>query len=224
MKASYLAELQSYASVMSCPLKLAIYWARWGIWTLIDSSGLKNIKYGILEIEMTEAVRVNETASIGDRTIGTTPLLRLIFQSDPAKSCTLSDAGQLEMTIGNVTMFCRDNEITSKMEKDILWIFMQFGEWEMHGPEVVITGDRLDGFQFKWNPKQLANPSENFEFIGALSSMFSRYYAVKTFGKEGVVQTEAEFTPDWFAPLVNGNTGAMPNIPIWRFVLQPNRS
>lgn len=55
-----------------------------------------------------------------------------------------------------------------------------------------------------------------------LSTMFSRYYAEHTLGDEGVVQTEAELIPDWFAPLMASDHKSEA-LPLWRFILQPNR-
>jgi hypothetical protein len=34
MKGEYLRSLKRYAAINSIPLRLAIYWARWGMWTL----------------------------------------------------------------------------------------------------------------------------------------------------------------------------------------------
>ena len=53
--------------------------------------------------------------------------------------------------------------------------------------------------------------------------MFSRYYAEQTIGKEGVIQTEADLMPDWFAPLVSTNCKSKA-LPLWRFIVQSNRA
>jgi hypothetical protein len=71
-----MARLSDYARAMGVPLKLALYWARWRIWTLLDSSDLKESD-GRLGIDMFDAVRLSELARVGDRSIGTTPPLKL---------------------------------------------------------------------------------------------------------------------------------------------------
>jgi hypothetical protein len=34
MRANLLQGLQAYAALMKCPLKIAVYWSRWNLWTL----------------------------------------------------------------------------------------------------------------------------------------------------------------------------------------------
>jgi hypothetical protein len=53
--------------------------------------------------------------------------------------------------------------------------------------------------------------------------MFSRPYATQTLAEEGVIQTEAELTPDWFAPLV-ASDHKRHHLPMWRFFIGPNRN
>jgi hypothetical protein len=52
--------------------------------------------------------------------------------------------------------------------------------------------------------------------------MFARHYAAQTLDEHKVVQTEAEMIPDWLRPLLAATPKNM-NLPLWRFVLQPNQ-
>jgi hypothetical protein len=213
-------QLKRYAVAMNCPLKFALYWARWRIWTLIDADDLTPIE-GKLAIDMFKAVPLNELAKLGDRMIGTKPPLKLRFIADTSKPRSLSLEGQVNLTIANAAVYSRDIEITNPVERNIVWIFMQFGEWDCGEPQAIMSGSEVSAIEFQWTPPERANECEEFEMIGTLSSMFSRYYATQTLREEGVVQTEAELTPDWFAPLVaSERSGALP---LWRFILQVNR-
>jgi hypothetical protein len=216
------ARLTSYAQVMAVPLKLAFYWARWGVWTLIDPADLKEVD-GKLGIDMFQALRLSELARLGDRTIGTTPPLKLRLVADRSKPRAVSPSGEVEYYIGNVAAFCDDKEVVNILEQSIVWIFMQFGEWECSEPRAILSGDQLDAIEFTWAPCERANPGQRFEMIGTLSTMFSRYYAEQTLGQEGVTQTEAAMIPNWFAPLVDTNYKSSA-LPLWRFILQPSRT
>jgi hypothetical protein len=214
--------LKRYASAMDCPLKFALYWARWRVWTLIDANDLV-LAEGKLTTNMFEAVRVNEMGRLGDRMIGTKPPLKLRLFADKSKPRSVSPEGEVNLTISHAATLSGDTEIADPVERDIAWIFMQFGDWESAGPEALMTGSDPDAIEFVWTPHERANEPEEFEMVGTLSSMFSRYYATQTLEDEGVVQTEARLTPGWFAPLVaHDQRSGM--LPLWRFILQANRS
>jgi hypothetical protein len=217
---TYVERLQEYAALMQCPLKFALYWARWRIWALIAPEDLA-LDGGKLSIDMMKAIRVSEMAALGDRTIGTKPSLRLRLLADRKKPRFVTDAGQADMTIAGVEFICADSKITDSVEKEIAWIFMQFGEWESSGPTAIMSGKDVEALEFEWKPRQRAN--EGFEMIGTLSSMFARYYASQTLDDTGVIQTEAEFTPGWLVPLISAD-GPSKGLPLWRFALRPKRN
>ena len=214
--------LKSYALAMNCPLKFALYWARWRIWTLVDADDLI-LTEEKLTIDMFKAAPMNEMGRLGDRTIGTKPPLKLRLFADKSKPRSISASGELALTVSHAAVFCGEAEITDPVERNIAWIFMEFGDWECGEPQVAMgDDDQVRAIEFQWTPRERLNEHEAFELIGTLSSMFSRYYATKTLGEDGVLQTEAELTPDWFAPLVaNDQKGSA--LPLWRFNLQTAR-
>jgi hypothetical protein len=174
--APYVQQLQDYAVATQCPLKFAVYWARWGTWTLVAPEALV-WKGNKLTIEMPMAMAASEMGELGDRTIGTRPPLRLRFFADREKPRHRVGLGQVAMTIAGAAMFSDETEILDPIEKQTAWIFMQFGDWQMEGPTAITSGVDVDGVEFVWTPNEQAN--EGFEFIGTLSSMFSRYYVVR---------------------------------------------
>ena len=85
MTRAYREKLEAYAAATGGQLKLAIYWARWAIWTLVSPERLADVD-GILTLDMPTAMRANELGRLGDRTIGTRPPLRLQLIDDPHKT------------------------------------------------------------------------------------------------------------------------------------------
>jgi hypothetical protein len=219
--ADYLERLQRYADAVQCPLKLAIYWARWRIWTLIEPTDLEPLN-GKLAIDMFRAVLVSQLAALGDRTIGTTPPLIFRMAADPGKPREIGADGKVLLTIERAAFYSGDREITDPIEQKIAWMLAELGDWECEGPLAQVSDGKLEAIELKWTPRERANPDENFEMIGTLSTMFSLYYGAQTLNEQGVVQTEAELIPDWFAPLVASNLLSK-SLPLWRFILQPNR-
>ena len=217
----YLSRLKSYAIAVGCPLKFALSWARWRIWTLVDVSDLSRVD-DQWAIEMPKATQVNEFAQLGDRTIGTRPPLKLRLIIDQAKPRTIGPDGIVSFTIERAALYSAGTEITDPTEQNIAWIFMNLGDWDCSESIPVISGDMLDAIELEWQPRERSNPHENFEMIGTLSSMFSRDYASHTLDEGGVVQTEAELRPDWFLPLIEASQKSKA-LPLWRFVLEPNR-
>jgi hypothetical protein len=213
--------LKAYAVEVNCPLKFALYWSQWRIWTLIDGDDLAPDGEK-LTVDMFRATFVNQFAQLGDRIIGTTPPLKLRLAADTSKPRSVSPTGEVSFTIGRAILFSGDAEITDPVEQKITWILVQFGEWTGQEPKAVMNGNVLEGIEFEWTPSERANEDQNFEMIGTLSTMFSRHYAAETLDDGGVMQTEAELTPDWFAPLVATELRTAV-LPLWRFVLQPHR-
>jgi len=78
MSAAYLASLQAYADAVGVPLRLALYWSRWNLWTVIAPEGFRRSDGG-LRVTMMEAVMANEFGRLGDVSIFTKAPLRLVL-------------------------------------------------------------------------------------------------------------------------------------------------
>jgi hypothetical protein len=215
---NYYDALAAYAAATKAELKVAVFWARWSIWTLISPDRLIG-EDGGLELDMQTAMRVNELSRLGDRMIGTRSPLRLRILTDPERTSRIAVDGSVQVTIGGVQIFSNDSEVTDPVEQQIAWVFMQYGEWKERGPNAVIDGDHLLALEFLWEPEIETN--QGFEVVGSLSRMFSRYYAMHTVNDEAVVQLQAPLRPNWFAPLVLPSYQSQ-ELPLWRFYLQPN--
>ena len=215
---THFRKLAAYAQKTGAELKIAVFWARWSIWTLVSPDRLIGPDGGI-DLDMQTAIRVNEFSRLGDRMFGTRPPLRLRVAMDPARTSSVDTDGMVRATIGDAKVFCGDEELTEPAEREIAWVFMQYGEWQEHDPEPILDGNRLLAIDFRWEPRDPTG--QGFEIVGTLSRMFARYYAQHTVDGGAVVQLRAPLRPDWFAPLVNMKirSGALP---LWRIELQPN--
>ena len=175
---SYLSKLASYAEATGADLKIAIFWARWSIWTLVSPDRLAS-PAGDLDIDLQTALLVNELSSLGDRTIGTRAPLRLRVVMDPQLTSAVDADGNVLATIDRVELFCGDERVTEPVEQEAAWVFIQYGDWQEDGhPEAILDGARLTAIDFRWDPVE--KTGQGFEFVGTLSQMFARYYIYST--------------------------------------------
>lgn len=218
MKPAYKEKLESYAAATGGELKLGIFWARWGLWTLINPQKFVD-ENGSVIISMVEALKEDEMGALGDRTIGTQPPLRLRFIADPEKARDVTSDGTAHFTIGGAKIFCGENEITDPVELQAAYTLIRYGDWE-ESSNFELDGDKLKFFEFQFEPQERQNEKMGFEFIGRLSQIFARYYAEATVSEGRVTQMHAPSQPDWFAPFVSADYQGEA-LPLWKFVLSP---
>lgn len=219
MKRSYREALEAYAAATGAKLKLAVFWARWSIWTLVSPERHLD-DAGDLVLDMSEAMIANELGRLGDRTIGTRAPLRLRFTADPERTGPIAEDGTVTITFGGWQLLCGEDLITDPVEREIALIFIEHGEWRCEGPLPIVAGDLLQAVEFRWDPEEPTG--QGFEFVGSLSRMFARYYAGETIKERSVVQLRAPLRPGWFAPLVRADH-VSDALPLWRFTLRPSR-
>ena len=213
MSRRYREKLENYASATGGELKLAVFWARWGIWTLV-SPGIIADADGNLTLDMENALRLNELGQLGEMMIGTKPPLRFVLEADPSKPSLIAPDGRVEFTISAAKIYCGDSEILDPVEQQLAWIFMHYGDWNGTGPRPLFEGKRLTAIEYRCEPEEQKN--EGFEMIGNLSRMFSRYYAEQTVREKEIVQLHAPARPEWFAPLVTPGYHSEV-LPLWQF-------
>lgn len=219
LKPDYLRSLRDYAAATGGELRVAVFWSRWQVWTLVDPDRFADAR-GEVSLEMFDCVKANELARLGDRTVGTRPPLRLRLEMDAEQTSDIGRDGKVEAVIKGSRFFSDEIELNDPIDKEIAWIFMLHGDWCEHGPEPIIEADRLVALEFRWEPAERANPDENFEMIGSLSRMFSRYFAEHTVKDREVVRLHAPLRPGWFAPLVQRDRPKSA-LPLWLFELRP---
>ena len=220
MSAPYLASLQAYADAVGVPLRLALYWSRWNLWTVITPDRFLRPDGG-LRVTMMEAVMANEFARLGDVSIGTKPPLRLVFDAATDKPRRVSPEGRAEFTIGSARVYSGEVELTDPRDRHLAEILFLFGEWFAEGPTVIMGDEGIAGVEFVARPKELSN--QGFDGIGWASRIFTRYFATRTLDGDQVIQLNGAPAPDWFAPLAAWDFKRS-QLPLWLFRLQPSPS
>lgn len=213
----YRKSLNRYVSAAGGTLKLAIFWARWSIWTLVDPEKLAP-DGGNLSLDMMEAIKVSELASLGDESIGIRAPLLLRLMMNPERTSSIASDGTVHVAIGNAQIFSAGFELSNQSDQQIAWAVMQYGDWETGEPRAVVEGDRLVALEFDCTPPEQSG--QGFESVGFLSRLFARYYASQTVREGVVVRIMAPAKPEWLQTL--RRTDGDGRMPIWRFILEPH--
>lgn len=218
MSAAYLRSLEAYAEAVCTPLRLAFYWSRWGIWTVISPQHFRKPNGG-LRVRMTDALIVNEFGELGDVSIMTRPPLRFAMLANKKKPRTLSAAGEARFEIASTHFFSGSNELTDPRERKLAEILFFYGEWPSEGPFPLLQDGEITGVEYVSAPVE---PSEQgFDGIGFASQIFGRYYAMQTIDGTEVVHLAGHPSPDWFAPLAKWHFGDS-KLPLWLGHMKPS--
>ncbi len=216
---AYLESLLEYAALFHKGLKLAVYWSRWNIWTLVPVEALAT-NGARKEISFTEATKVNEMSSVlGDFLLATTPPLVLRLRADQSQPRQLDASGNVVFTIGAVEFYCGGQRVDDKFEKNLAFYLMLHGGWDEKPPTPEINGGRLDSIDFEYNPEE-STPGQEFQMIGWLSSMASNRYNDLTLSESGVERLSPDVEPDSLVfHIPPGHKGQ--RLPLWRFIVNP---
>lgn len=221
INADYLDGLSRYATLVKTDLRIAIYWSKWCLWTLVSPDDFeRNGKEAA--ISLSTAMKRNQMSALGDVVIGTTPPLTIRIYPDKQQPHIIAENNVAEFTIGKVEMLCNNTPITIESEQRISFALMLFGDWEESN--VVITSphseNEIEYLEFSYSPQQY-DDQQGFCTVNALSTIISRQYGQLT-ALDGKVQ---RFTPD-IAPgmlgfvIPEGYKGEA--LPLWRFLIKPN--
>ncbi len=196
MNKRYREKLENYAAATGGRLKLAVYWASWGMWTLVSPEQFID-EQGDVSFDLGSGFIENEMGYLGDLLIGTKSPLRLVLEADPD---TVGPDGAVNLATGGFRIFSGGNELLDSTEKEIAWAFMLYGDWLVSEPTPMMEGDVLKAVEFRWEPDKHRN--DPFGTIGLFSQVFSRYYSEQTMDEQEIVQLHAPPQPSWFAPLL----------------------
>ncbi|MDX3809044.1 MAG: hypothetical protein QHC89_22005, partial [Bosea sp. (in: a-proteobacteria)] len=166
MSAAYLASLQSYADTVGAPLKLAIFWSLWNIWTVVSPDQFRRPRGG-LRITMQEAVVANESGRLGEVTIMTRSPLRLVLGAAVDMPRSLSPEGTARFIIGCAKLFSGDIELTDVRERKLAEVLFLYGEWQADGPFAVMDDGQVAGVEFVAKPEEPSD--QGFDGIGSAS-------------------------------------------------------
>lgn len=171
-KRTYLDKVQMYAVALGIPLKFAIYWSCWNIWTLVDASRLDQSGPKV-ELPLTEAIKINEMNALGDSMVGTVPPLSIRLHADRSKPRTVSSSGEVPFTIGRVSLHSGSKEIRDENESKIAWFLMLHGKWNELEKTAKIDGNQLDHMELSVTPEESSAEQQGFDLVGNMSQMIS---------------------------------------------------
>jgi hypothetical protein len=218
MSAAYVASLEAYSRAVGSPLRIAIYWSRWSLWTIIAPDTFRR-RDGGLSVRMRDALMVNEFVRLGEVSIATRPPLRFVLRADREKPRTVNAAGEARFVIGSVHIFSGEVELLDARDRRLAEILFFYGDWPMEGPFAVLEGDQLIGAEYVAEPPEPSN--QGFDGIGWASRIFSRYFAIRTMEGDAVIQLRADAVPEWFAPLASWPFGES-KLPLWLISVRPS--
>lgn len=219
MTAAYLGSLRSYADMVGAPLKIALYWSLWNIWTIISPEPFLRPNGG-LRISMTDAITANEFGKLGETMIATRPPIRLVLDPDISKPRLLGPGDEAKFTVGAARLFSGDTELTDRRDLKLAEVLFLYGDWLVAGPFARMEGGELAGVEYVAEPQELTE-DQDFQGIGWASRIFSRFYATRTIDGDQVIQLHGEAAPDWFEPLGSWDFKTS-NLPLLLGHIQPN--
>lgn len=214
----YVDKLTRYSEICKLESKLAIYWSKWNIWTLVplDKLTLDNAKY---LLTLGDACMFNEMYILGDASIGTVPPLSLRLVTDKNKPRNVQEDGKVSFVIGEVEFLCGDNVIKDDNERTIAFSLMMFGNWEIRDPVAEIENNNLVSITYEAVPLE-RTPEQGFEMTGELSSMISRQFKWLT-APDGKVEMLWAGPDESFLGKLIPKAYKGKDLPIWRFIIHP---
>jgi hypothetical protein len=211
----YMTALRTYGELVGCPVKLAVYWERWNVWTLVPVSACD--RGGRLSLPMPRAVQANEMGMLGDLHVGTRFPLRLRLIADATRKRTMDDNGEVAFTIRDVELYCSKRRLTGEREKSLAMWLMVYGGWEEKTTARIRDGE-LVGVDVIRTPQE--DHGQGFEFVGTLSSLFSSWYLSSTSDANRVTRLGIKVTSGSLGSLIPTDYHS-DTFPIWRMQQMP---
>jgi hypothetical protein len=216
MTEDYFQELIKYCKLMTCDLKVAVYWVCWNIWTLVSPNcfaqeGRRRV------LPFLEAMQANEMSILGDVHIGTKFPLCLRLLADKNKPRSVSTKCEAPFTIGAVELYCAGNTISDPIEQRIALFLMLYGDWPSAQPRIEIVDGLVEFMEYTLRPEE--DSGQGFEIIGTLSGMFSVFYRAATADQDKIVQLHLNVEPGLLGCLIppDHKGGALP---LWRLIVK----
>jgi len=211
--------LQRYADLAGISLRFAIYWAPWNQWTLNDPARFTR-SGNYARIEFFQAVKENETALLGDYSIGTVYPLSIRLTADVNKPREVLPDGKVTMWIGGSEFRAGGMLLEDKTERNIAFYLMMYGKWQYDGGHIELDRDGLPIAAVHMVSPEEITPNQRFEMIGSLSSLYSQAYNFLTLEDGRVTRLNVK-EPTALAPVIPREFKKK-QLPLWRFIQEPN--
>lgn len=219
IKKDYLDELRRYGGLFKKDVKLAVYWSKWNLWSLVplDSLNGKGSKCSLL---MEDALKHNEMIALGDCMIATLPPLKFRVITDPTYPRNVNERGEASFRIGGVELRSRETLITNTQEQNIALFLMLYGNWPSEGGEAQIENGELVSFDIVSQPFEPI-PEHDFQILGSLSEMVSRRFNMLT-TRDGSVEKLAPISDISALGIEIPEDYKGDALPLWRFKIEPS--
>jgi hypothetical protein len=216
---AYLSSLESYARLVDRPLRIAIYWSLFNMWTLLSLAHIPR-QDGDGWVPFDKAIKRNEMVDLGDMQIATIPPLVLRVVADPQKPRSIDSSGTVNFTIGGVDMLAGGVKIEDKDEKNLAFYFWLNGLWGGDDPKPFVQLGELIHIDYEVAPHEPVE-EQGFQMMGNLSQMISRHFDHLT-APDGEIQRLAPLQdPDSLGVIIPPDYKGK-QLRLWRFLLQPN--
>lgn len=125
MSAAYLSSLQAYAHATRVPLRLAIYWSLWNIWTLVAPEPFVQ-QNGSLSVRMQDALVADEFSRLGDVTIMTMPPLTIVLRAATDRPRSLK-ADVANFIVGSAEIFANGQKLDDASDCKLAEFLLFYG-------------------------------------------------------------------------------------------------
>jgi hypothetical protein len=133
---------------------------------------------------------------------------------------TISPDRKASMRIGAVQIWSSHVLLEDNAERNIAFYLMMFGKWEYDGGRVELDAAGLPIAVTHTVSPEDPTPNQGFEIIGSLSSLYSQHYNSLTLEDARVARLNVK-DPTTLAPVIPRNLERK-QLPMWRFIQQPN--
>ena len=220
LTASYLRQMAAYGRLFDRQVYLAVYWARWRLWTLHPVSELlRAMSTENFHLSLVTALPRSHMYILGDATWGTTPPLTLRLNGAATQS--KSSRKHFILTIREVTMLTAGRPIVSKRDQRLAWEFMLYGDWREEGPLPIRTDHEITGIEFTFRPIQAQTPE--CSMVAAASTLASAKFTTLTSDSRGIKQLRLSQLPMPAFPSAREKYFGS-ELRLWRFTIMPREA
>lgn len=146
-------------------------------------------------------MKENETAVLGDYSIGTVYPLSIRLAADVNRPREVLPDGKVTMWIGGSEFRAGGILLEDKTERNIAFYLMMYGKWQYDGGHIELDRDGLPIAAVHMVSPEEITPNQGFEMIDSLSSLYSQAYNFLTLEDGRVTRLNVK-EPTALAPVI----------------------
>jgi hypothetical protein len=220
-KTNYIGGLRGYGKLTRVPVKVAVFWSKLGIWTLNQLEDMQRVGERFV-LTQKRAMFANQMSLLGDYMVGTRYPLRAEFIADETRERSYNkETGLVSITIGRIRLSCAGVEIADERERSLAFMFMLYGYWNEDRQVDFDENAQPRAILYEFAPED-EDPDQKFAIIASIGEMSSKMFRVRTQEDTEVTQVSADLAPAFWDSLMPYDAHGQ-TLPLWRFVIRPNR-